>query len=158
MSLQNSIQELNEKWILKTNLPEWFNPMLKTLLSRNITIHTWNDLAKCVENVVSDTTTVKDFVNTFTNSLESGDLSKLITKVSRIPYDEVFDNIVLTYINNTEDSFLVPNIQYISTLDTTLKELIGDDLNNIITVNNIFDHIVETPTDDILSLFKEEVE
>ena len=158
MSLQHSIQELNEKWILKTNLPEWFNPMLKTLLSRNITINTWNDLAKCVENVVSDTTTVKDFVNTFTNSLESGDLSKLITKVSRVPYDDVFDKIVLTYINNTEDSFLVPNIQYMSTLDTTLKEFIGDDLNNIITVNNIFDHIVETPTDDILSLFKKEVE
>ena len=158
MSLQHSIQELNEKWILKTNLPEWFNPMLKTLLSRNITINTWNDLAKCVENVVSDTTTVRDFVNTFTNSLESGDLSKLITSVYRAPYTDVFDELKLRYINGTEDSFLIPNVHYLTTLDSTLKELIGDSLDNIITVNNIFNYVVETPTDDILNLFKEEVE
>lgn len=48
------IQQIKDK----SNLPQWFCPLFKTLLNKNITIEDWNTVIKYLQNVVSDTNTL----------------------------------------------------------------------------------------------------
>ena len=133
MDLKTSITELNNNFILKTNIPEWFVPAFRTLLSRNVTISSWNDLIKHLQNIVSDTKSLQDFVNRFSENLDDGDLSKLLKGISEVSDSSNFKTIHLEYVNGSSDTIKVPSDRFVQVVDDFIKLSAGDSVENIIT-------------------------
>lgn len=63
--------QLLEMKINKNNFPQWFSPIYKTLLNKNITITDWNILMKYITYCVSDINTVYDFIEDSANEITS---------------------------------------------------------------------------------------
>jgi hypothetical protein len=141
MDLKNSIKELNNNYVLKTNIPEWFVPAFKTLLSRNVTISSWNDLIRNLQNIVSDTKSVQDFVNRLSENLESGDLSKLLKNVTEETVDSNYKYIVLEYVNGTTDRVQVPSDYFVNNVNDFIQNTVGDGFDKIVTEDKLSETI-----------------
>ena len=119
MNLLSAIQEFNNKYLLKNNIPAWFLPTVRTSLKRNITIEAWNEVIKGLEQVSSDSASVKDFINKLCDNLTDGDLTHLIASIEEQYLDNDRKAIIVKYIDGTETRIVVhdDNIDYVKVPD-----------------------------------------
>jgi hypothetical protein len=145
MNLLSAIQEFNNKYLLKNNIPAWFLPTVRTSLKRNITIEAWNEVIKGLEQVSSDSASVKDFITKFRENLESGDLSKLISDITEISIANNRKQIHINYINGTTDVIVVHDDK----VDLVTKETFD---KAVATINNTINTFKESVNKDITTL------